>query len=84
MTCGSTSDVSAPTNLMHLYQQQIRIIASFGGTIANVRAGLAKMAAGELRPVIDSEVALADFAAGLARLESRSVFGKVIVRLPAE
>ncbi len=81
--CGSTSGISAPTNLMHLYQQQIRIIASFGGTIPNVRAGLARMAAGALRPVIDSEIALADVDAGLARLESRSVFGKVIVRMPA-
>ena len=81
--CGSTSGISAPTNLMHLYQQQIRIIASFGGTIPNVRAGLARMAAGELRPVIDSEIALADVEAGLARLESRAVFGKVIVRMPA-
>jgi alcohol dehydrogenase len=80
--CGSTSGVSAPTNLMHLYQQQIRIIASFGGNIQNVRAGIAKMAAGELQPVIDSEIELARFADGLARLESRSVFGKVIVRMP--
>jgi alcohol dehydrogenase len=83
VTCGSTSGVSAPTNLMQVYQQQIRIIGSFGGTMRNVRAGLARMAAGELRPVIDSEIALADVDAGLARLESRSVFGKVIVRMPA-
>jgi len=82
VTCGSTSGVSAPTNLMHLYQQQIRIIASFGGTIGNVRDGLARMAAGELRPVIDSVIGLADVADGLARLESRSVFGKIIVRMP--
>jgi NADPH:quinone reductase-like Zn-dependent oxidoreductase len=40
------------------------------------------MAAGELRPVIDSEIELARYADGLARLESRSVFGKVIVRMP--
>ena len=83
VTCGSTSGVSAPTNLMQLYQQQIRIIASFGGTMRNVRDGMAKMAAGEFRPVIDSEIDLADFADGLARLESRSVFGKIIVRMPA-
>jgi alcohol dehydrogenase len=32
-----------------------------------------------LLPVIDTEVVLADFERGLARLESRQVFGKIIV-----
>jgi alcohol dehydrogenase len=36
------------------------------------------MAAG-LLPVIDTEVPLAEFDRGLARLESRQVFGKIIV-----
>jgi alcohol dehydrogenase len=36
------------------------------------------MAAG-LLPAVDTEVALADFEHGLARLESRQVFGKIIV-----
>ena len=31
-------------------------------------------------PVIDTEVSLADFQRGLARLEGRQVFGKVVVR----
>jgi alcohol dehydrogenase len=35
--------------------------------------------AGGLLPVIDAEVALADFARAFARLESRQIFGKVIV-----
>jgi alcohol dehydrogenase len=32
-----------------------------------------------MAPIIDSEFALADFDKGLARIESRQVFGKVIV-----
>jgi hypothetical protein len=36
------------------------------------------MAAG-MNPIIDSEFALADFEQGLERLESRKVFGKVII-----
>jgi alcohol dehydrogenase len=32
-----------------------------------------------MAPIIDTEVALVDFERGLARLESRQVFGKVIV-----
>jgi alcohol dehydrogenase len=44
----------------------------------NIRDSLSKIAAG-MAPIIDTEVALTDFERGLARLESRQVFGKVIV-----
>jgi len=63
---------------MQLFQQQYRIIGSFGASMRNIRESLAKMARG-LKPVIDTEVALDDFERGLARLESRQVFGKVVV-----
>jgi alcohol dehydrogenase len=79
VTCGATSGPSATINLMQLFQQQYRIFGSFGASMRNIRDSLAKMAGG-LLPVIDTEVALADFERGLARLESRNVFGKIIVR----
>jgi len=78
VTCGSTSGPSTTINLMQLFQQQYRIIGSFGASMRNIRESLAKMANG-LLPAIDTEVALADFERGLARLESRQVFGKIIV-----
>jgi alcohol dehydrogenase len=80
VTCGSTTGVSAEINLYQLYQRQLRLIGSFGCRIANVKAVLDKMAAGTVRPVIDSVVGLADIDAALARLESRNVFGKIVVR----
>ena len=78
VTCGSTSGQSTQINLFQLYLQQYRIFGSFGASIRNVHESLAKMAAG-LTPVIDTEVPLADFESGLARLEGRKVFGKIIV-----
>ena len=78
VTCGSTSGQSTQINLFQLYLQQYRIFGSFGCTIRNVHESLAKMAAG-LTPVIDTEVPLAEFESGLARLEGRKVFGKIIV-----
>ena len=78
VTCGATSGPSTTLNLMQLFQQQYRIIGSFGASMRNIRDSLAKMAAG-LTPVIDTEVPLADFERGLARLESRQVFGKIVV-----
>jgi alcohol dehydrogenase len=78
VTCGSTAGPSITFNLMQLFQQQYKIFGSFGATMRNIRDSLAKMADG-LLPVIDTEVALADFERGLARLENRQVFGKIIV-----
>jgi alcohol dehydrogenase len=78
VTCGSTSGPSTTLNLMQLFQQQYKIFGSFGASIRNIRDSLAKMASG-LLPVIDTEVALADLERGLERMESRKVFGKVIV-----
>jgi NADPH:quinone reductase-like Zn-dependent oxidoreductase len=80
VTCGSTSGVSATMNLMQLFQQQYRIFGSFGCNLRNIAESLAKMAGG-LHPVIDSVFPLADFHMGLERLESRRVFGKVVVTL---
>ena len=78
VTCGSTSGPSTTLNLMQLFQQQYKIFGSFGASIRNIRDSLAKMAGG-LLPVIDTEVALADLERGLERMESRKVFGKVVV-----
>ena len=78
VTCGSTAGPSVQLNLMQLFQQQYKIFGSFGASLRNIRDSLAKMANG-LTPVIDTEVALKEFERGLARIESRQVFGKVIV-----
>jgi NADPH:quinone reductase-like Zn-dependent oxidoreductase len=80
VTCGSTSGVSTTMNLMQLFQQQYRIFGSFGCRMENIAQSLAKMAAG-LAPVIDSVHPLEAFGGGLAKLEARKAFGKVIVTL---
>jgi alcohol dehydrogenase len=83
VTCGATSGPAASLNLMQLFQQQYKIFGSFGASMHNIRTALAKMAGG-LAPVIDSEFAPGEFERGLARIESRQVFGKVIVNFAAD
>ena len=78
VTCGSTAGPNVTINLMQLFQQQYKILGSFGCQIRNIRDSLSKMAAG-MSPIIDTEVPLAELERGLARIESRQVFGKVIV-----
>jgi alcohol dehydrogenase len=78
VTCGATSGPTINFNLMQLFQQQYKIFGSFGASMRNIRDSLTKMANG-LLPVIDTEIALPELERGLARLESRQVFGKIVV-----
>ncbi|HSU07376.1 MAG TPA: zinc-binding dehydrogenase [Acetobacteraceae bacterium] len=80
VTCGATSGASGSINLMQLFQQQYRIVGSFGAPINALPRALGRIAAG-VRPVIDSLHGLDEFRAGLARLEGRDVFGKIVVAL---
>jgi alcohol dehydrogenase len=80
VTCGSTAGPTVQFNLMQLFQQQYKIFGSFGATMKNISESLDKMAGG-MKPVIDMEVPLEQFEKGLERLETRQVFGKVIVTL---
>jgi NADPH:quinone reductase-like Zn-dependent oxidoreductase len=78
VTCGSTSGVSTTMNLMQLFQQQYRIFGSFGCRIENIAQSLDKMAAG-ITPVIDTIFPVSALEEGIERLESRKVFGKLLV-----
>lgn len=81
VTCGSTSGVSTDVNLMQLFQQQLKIFGSFGCRMENMSNAMQKMAAGLVKPVIDTEVDFAGIGAALKRMESRDVFGKIILRI---
>ncbi|RTL68600.1 MAG: NADPH:quinone oxidoreductase [Hyphomicrobiales bacterium] len=81
VTCGSTTGIAAQTNLNLIYQMQLRIIGSFGCRIENMRTSLDKLSRGDARPVIDAKIGVERFSEALARLESRNVFGKIVVTL---
>lgn len=81
VTCGSTSGVSTDVNLMMLFQQQLRLIGSFGCRMENMANAMQKMAAGLVHPVIDTEVDFKSIDKALARMETRDVFGKIVLRM---
>ncbi len=81
VTCGSTTGILAQINLNLLFQQQLRLIGSFGCRRANMSSSMDKMASGAVKPVIDTVIPLEQLEAGLKRLESRQVFGKILVEL---
>jgi alcohol dehydrogenase len=81
VTCGSTSGVSTQMNLMQLFQQQLRVIGSFGCRLENMANAMGKMAEGLVSPVIDTEVGFDGIGTALQRMESRDVFGKILLRV---
>ena len=80
VTCGATSGPIGSLNLMQLFQQQYRIIGSFGAPMSALARALERIASG-VRPVIDTVYGLSEFRAGVERLETRDVFGKILVEL---
>jgi len=81
VTCGSTSGVATQINLMQLFQQQLRLIGSFGCRMANMADAMDKMARGLVSPVIDTIAGFDDIDAALARMEGRDVFGKIVLKI---
>lgn len=81
VTCGSTSGVSTSMNLMQLFQQQLKIFGSFGCRMENMADAMQKMARGIVHPVIDTEIGFDGIGAALERMEGRSVFGKIVLRV---
>ncbi len=81
VTCGSTSGVSAETNLMMLFQRQLRLIGSFGCRMSNITDAMEKMAKGYVKPVVDSQIEFGELATALERMQNRKVFGKIIMRV---
>ena len=68
------------TMMMSIFERtkEIGIIKVLGCRIDNMRTSLDKMAAG-ITPVIDTIFQVEDLERGVERLESRKVFGKLLV-----
>jgi NADPH:quinone reductase-like Zn-dependent oxidoreductase len=81
VTCGSSSGSEAKMNLFPLFNQQIKIFGSFGGSKENIQQSLELMSTHGILPVIDSILSIDDYQAGLQKLRNRDVFGKIVLRL---
>jgi alcohol dehydrogenase len=68
-------------NLMMLFQQQLKLFGSFGCRMENMANAMQKMAQGIVHPVIDTEVTFAEIDKALERMETRQVFGKIVLRM---
>lgn len=76
---GATSGPNPPADLARVFFRQLRIIGSTMGTREEFEALLAFLLETGVRPVVDSVLPLAEAAAGLERVRSGDVFGKVVL-----
>lgn len=80
VTCGATAGRDVAFNLWPIFVKEQRLIGSYGRNRVDFRATLEWAAAGKLKPVIDSILPLDQTPAAFAKLRSRNVLGKVLIK----
>ena len=81
LVCGATSGYEAETDLRFLWTRELNILGCSGWTRAGIVSVLNLVERGELVPVIDRVVPLADLADAYVAMENRQIFGKVIAKV---
>jgi len=79
--CGATSGRTAEVELARVFFNQVDVLGSTMGNIAELRSLLSFLVSTGLRPAIDSERPLAQARDGFARMLDGDVFGKVVFTL---
>lgn len=79
VTCGATLGAKVTLDINQLFGRHLSLLGSWMGTREEMLAVLAMLSGGELRPVVDSVVPLAEARAAHERIESRVHFGKVVL-----
>ena len=79
VTCGATDGFETVLNLRHVFWRQLSILGSTLASKARLFEIVSLMAAGKLRPIVDRVLPLAEIGEAHRLLESRAVFGKVVL-----
>ena len=80
LTCGATAGFDPKEDIRYIWTFELRILGSNGWTRDDLSTLLELIRSGQLRPVIDRELALEDVNEAFRLLEDREVFGKVLLR----
>ncbi len=79
VVCGATSGFEVPLNLRALFFKQIDVLGSTMGTSGDMIRAWDAVLAGHIRPVVQAVLPMSRLGEAQALLESRSVFGKLVV-----
>jgi len=78
-TCGATSGADVTLDLKAIFFKNISIFGTTMGSKADFIRIVDLVAQGKLKPVVDSELPMSDLRKAHERVESRAIFGKVVV-----
>ncbi|MEZ4270017.1 MAG: zinc-binding dehydrogenase [Myxococcota bacterium] len=79
VTCGATTGATASINLKHLFYKSLSILGSTMGSKGEFTELLALFERKHLRAVVDRVMPLADAAEAHRLLETRQIFGKIVL-----
>jgi NADPH:quinone reductase-like Zn-dependent oxidoreductase len=79
VVCGATEGHEPKLNLRHLFWRQLSVLGSTMASKARLFKLMGLFASGRLRPVVDRVLPLAEVVAAHKLLESRTVFGKLVL-----
>ncbi|NIM18835.1 MAG: zinc-binding dehydrogenase [Candidatus Latescibacteria bacterium] len=81
VTCGATTGYDPQTDLRHIFFRQLQIIGSTMGSKNDLLAPLQFLFRGEIKAAIDRVMDLEETAEAHRLMESRSVAGKIVLRV---
>lgn len=79
VTCGATTGPKAAVNLNLLFFKSLSLLGSTMGSLGDVHRCLELVAAGALHPIVSAVLPLGDVAEAHRRLESREVYGNLVL-----
>ena len=79
VSCGATSGPKVEVHMNLVFFKSLAILGSTMGSLGELHEVLGHVAAGRLAPVIDSVLPMSKVAEAHRRLESRDVFGKILL-----
>jgi 2-desacetyl-2-hydroxyethyl bacteriochlorophyllide A dehydrogenase len=79
LVCGATAGYDPKEDLRYIWSFELQVIGSNSFYDDNLQALMGLIAEGKMEPVIDKVLPLKDAVEGLRLIESREVFGKVVV-----
>jgi NADPH:quinone reductase-like Zn-dependent oxidoreductase len=83
VVCGATTGPNPPAALHRVWWKQLSILGSTMGAPEDFRGVYDLVAAGTVRPVVDSVFPLADARSAHERLEAGEQLGKIVLSIPA-
>ena len=77
--CGNTTGYEAKTDLRFLFNKQLSLLGSHQGSKAELVRGMREVAAGRIKPVVDSVLPLRDAKKAQEKIEAGDHFGKIVL-----